>query len=211
MSNQDEAEPPVTRTEARKAETKHGVLYYLGVGISAGLFAFVVLLGVLVIVVPAATGSTPMTVITGSMQPTYPPGTLVIVRPAEPQDIRIGDPITYQIESGKDAVVTHRVVAVSQSTSGDLEFTTKGDANGAVDASPVQPVQIKGKVWYAIPWIGYVNNLLAGEARTWLIPTIAVGLFLYAGWMLASGLASAARKRKADASNTAAPEGDERA
>lgn len=182
------------------AEAKpRGLFYYIGVGLSAALLALVMLVGVMVIVVPAATGSTPMTVLTGSMEPTYPPGTLVIVRPIDPQEIRIGDAITYQIESGKDAVVTHRVVSVSQDTKGEVSFITKGDANGAADALPVQPVQIKGKVWYAVPWIGYANNLLNGDLRGWLIPTIAIVLFLYAGYMLASGIASAVRKRRESA------------
>lgn len=180
-----------------KPEKRRGIFYYIGVGLSAGLFAFVLLLGVLVIVVPLATGSTPMTVLTNSMEPSYPPGTLIIVRPIEPADIRIGDAITYQIESGKPAVVTHRVISIGQSGNGDLSFITQGDNNGAPDEAAVRPVQIKGKVWYSIPWIGYLNNLVNGENRVWIVPTIAIGLFLYAGYMLASGLATWVRKRRA--------------
>jgi signal peptidase len=191
-----------TRASRRQKPKVRGLLYYIGVGLSGGLLAFVVLIGVLVIVVPAATGSTPMTVLTGSMEPTYPPGTLIIVQPIDAQDIRIGDPITYQIESGKDAVVTHRVIAITNSTDGEVRFTTKGDANGAADAAEVQPVQVKGKVWYSIPWIGYINNLVGGESRGLLIPVLAIGLFLYAGYMLASGIAGAARKRRAAASHS---------
>src|SRR5690606_18064162 len=137
-----------------------GLLYYLGVGLSAGLLAFVLLLGELVIVIPAATGSTPMTVLTTSMVPNYPPGTLIIVQPIDAQDIRLGDAITYQIESGKADVVTHRVIAISNSSDGSVAFTTQGDNNGSADAAPVMPVQIKGKVWYSVPWIGYVNTLV---------------------------------------------------
>ena len=188
------------RRAAAKPKSR-GLLYYIGVGLSAGLLAFVVLIGVIVIIVPAATGSTPMTVLTGSMEPTYPPGTLIIVKPIDPQEIRIGDPITYQIESGKAAVVTHRVTAISH-TDGELVFTTKGDANSAADAAPVQPVQVKGKVWYAVPWIGYVNNLIGGDGRGWLIPAVAIGLFLYAGYMIVSGIAQSAKKRR-EAADTA--------
>src|SRR5690554_2295825 len=150
------------RRNAKNDEKPKGLLYYIGVGLSAGLLAFVLLLGVLVIVVPAATGSTPMTVLTSSMEPTYPPGTLIIVKPIETQDIRIGDPITYQIESGKDAVVTHRVTAVTNETGDTRTFASRYDNNDAADAVPVQPVQIRGKVWYSVPWIGYVNTLVTG-------------------------------------------------
>src|SRR5690554_3045189 len=140
---------------AATPDKKHGILYYIGVGLSAGLLAIVLLLGVAVIVVPAVTGSTPMTVLTGSMDPTYPPGTLIIVKPIDTADIRIGDPITYQIESGKEAVVTHRVISVTSSSDGSTSFTTQGDANNAPDAAPVIAEQNRGEVWYSLPWIGY--------------------------------------------------------
>ncbi len=179
-----------------KPNKQRGILYYIGVGLSAGLLALVLLLGVAVIVVPAVTGSTPMTVLTGSMEPTYPPGTLIIVKPIDAAEIRIGDPITYQIESGKEAVVTHRVISVTSSSDGSTSFTTQGDANDAPDAAQVIPEQIRGKVWYSLPWIGYANTMLNGSDRAWIVPIIAVGLFLYAGYMLASGLASAAKKRR---------------
>lgn len=180
----------------RNAKAARGLLYYLGLGVSAGVLAFVVLIGVLVIVIPVVSGSTPMTVLTQSMEPTYPPGTLIIVKPIETEQIRIGDALTYQIESGKPAVVTHRVTSIQTSSSGDTTFITKGDNNAVADAKAVMPVQIKGTVWYSIPWIGYINNLINGDARSWIVPLIAVGLLLYAGYAFASGLASSARKRR---------------
>lgn len=184
------------RSSQGETTKARGIWHYLGVGLSAGLLAFVLLIGILVIVVPAATGSTPMTVLTSSMEPTYPPGTLVIVKPIDSQDIRIGDPITYQLESGKEAVVTHRVISITNTTDGSTTFTTQGDNNGAPDAAAVLPEQVKGKVWYSVPWIGYLNNLVNGDNRGWIVPAVAIGLFLYAGYMLASGLAAAAKKRR---------------
>lgn len=179
-----------------RADRGRGLLHYLGVGLSAGLLALVVLLGVLVIVVPAATGSTPMTVLTSSMEPTYPPGTLIIVTPIEPQQIRVGDPITYQLKSNEPAVVTHRVISITSSSNGSTSFITKGDNNSAADAAPVIPEQVRGKVWYSLPWIGYLNNLVSGDLRGWVVPAVAIGLFIYAGYMIASGVASSVRKRR---------------
>lgn len=179
----------------RRAERSRGLLYYLGLGLSAGLLAFLGLLGALVIAVPALTGSTPMTILTGSMEPTYPPGTLIIVQPVETADIRIGDAITYQLRSGEPEVVTHRVVAIS-STDGETTFTTKGDNNSVADALPVTPVQVRGTVWYAVPYIGYVNTMVNGDNRSWVVPVVAVALFSYAGWMFASGVMQTARRRR---------------
>ncbi len=179
---------------AKKSTHKqHGILYYVGLGLSVGLFALVVLIGALAVVVPAATGSTPFTVLTGSMTPAYPPGTLIIVSPIDAKDIRLGDVVTYQIESGKPAVVTHRVVSITTSSNGDRSFHTKGDANNTVDEKAVRPEQVRGKVWYAIPYLGYVNQAVNGQARVWLIPLIAIGLFAYVGYLAASTIVSRLR------------------
>lgn len=182
-------------TAKRRAQPNRGLLYYLGLGLSAGLLAFLGLVGALVIVIPAVSGSTPMTILTNSMAPTYPPGTLVVVKPIDADQIRIGDAITYQLKSGEPEVVTHRVVAIS-STDGETTFTTKGDNNGAADSLPVRPVQVRGTVWYAVPYIGYVNTLVNGDSRAVVVPIIAVGLFAYAGWMLASGITQSTRRRR---------------
>ncbi|MET1044221.1 MAG: signal peptidase I [Microbacteriaceae bacterium] len=184
--------------EQPSAERKpRGILHYLGVGLSGGLFALMLALAAVVIVVPAMTGSVPLTVLTSSMEPTLPPGTLIVVRPVEVTDIRIGDAITYQIESGKPEVVTHRVVSITSSSDGGKTFTTQGDNNDAPDARPVLPEQVQGRVWYSVPWLGYVNSAVNGENRAWIVPVIAGGLFLYAGFMVASSIAEAVKQRRA--------------
>ena len=186
----------VRRSDRRARSKDRGLLYYIGIGLSAGLLAFVVLIGALVIVIPAIAGATPMTILTQSMIPTYPPGTLVIVKPIKANEISIGDAITYQIESGKPDVVTHRVTSIIASSTGKKSFITKGDNNAFADEKPVVPDQIKGRVWYSVPWIGYVNNLVNGQNRGWIVPALAIGLFLYAGYLFASGIASNTRKRR---------------
>lgn len=172
-----------------------GLLYYLGVGLSGGLLALVVLLGVMAIVVPAVGGATPMTVLTGSMEPNLPPGTLVIVKPTPTQDLRVGDVITYRITPTAPGVVTHRVTTITNSAGGEQTFATKGDNNDVADANPVEPSQVVGKLWYSIPWIGYVNTLVGGN-RAWLVPVVAGALLLYAGYLGTSGIATLAKKRR---------------
>ena len=54
--------------------------------------AWTVILGVaavlaVAVLVPRVGGATPYTVLTGSMAPTYPPGSLVVVRPVDPESI----------------------------------------------------------------------------------------------------------------------------
>jgi signal peptidase I len=137
------------------------------------------------IAIPRLTGATPYTILTGSMTPTYPPGTLVVDKPADPDSVGVGTVVTYQLESGKPAVVTHRVVAVTTTVTGEQRFITQGDANPAPDEEPVRPEQIRGQVWYAVPQLGRVSVLFSGHERQLLTYGIAGLLGLYALSMFA--------------------------
>src|ERR1700710_2266781 len=64
--------------------------------IAALLFAMILIL----VLVPRLTGSTPYTILTGSMVPVMPPGTIVVTRPEPFSSIRTGDVLTYQLVSG---------------------------------------------------------------------------------------------------------------
>lgn len=182
----------------RRLTQEHGLLYYIGLGLSFGLLALVLLLAALVVIVPAATRSTPYTILTSSMEPGLPPGTLVIVKPIDPQDIKIGTIVTYQLESGEKAVVTHRVIEIQGPNlpGGDPSFITKGDANSAPDAKPVMTVQVRGAVWYSVPYVGWINNIVNGDLRAVVIPIVAGLLFLYAGFMIVSNRIEARRRRR---------------
>ncbi len=191
----------MSSTRGRRRLTRdHGLLYYIGLGLSFGLLAFVLLLAVLVVLVPAVTRSTPHTSLTSSMEPGLPPGTLVIVKPIDPVDIKIGTVITYQLDSGEAAVVTHRVIEIQGPNlpGADPSFITKGDANSAPDAKPVMTVQVRGAVWYSVPMIGWVNNIVNGDLRSVVIPVVAGLLFLYAGWSIVTSRIDKRRRRQRD-------------
>lgn len=194
----------VAPAAAAKPERSKGPLHHVGMALSFVLLLFVGFIAAAVIVVPIASNSTPYTVLTSSMEPTYPPGSLVVVKPIDPAQIKVGDVITYQLKSGEASVVTHRVTAVQQTPGEETTFITKGDNNDVADAAPVRPVQVRGAVWYGVPLIGWVNNVINGDARSIIIPVVAVALFGYAGFMFTSGLVSAARKRRQDAAEAEA-------
>jgi signal peptidase len=143
-----------------------------------------------------------MTVLTQSMEPNLPPGTLVVIRPTPVDEIEVGDVITYQIHSGEAAVVSHRVISKTYAE-GEVTFLTQGDNNDAPDPDPVQPLQIRGTLWYSLPLLGWVNNVLNGANRPIVIGAAAGGLFLYAvGMVFAAGRER--RRRAAPADGTAA-------
>lgn len=185
-----------------------GALRAIGTGILAGLLILFVGIGIAAIVVPAVTGSTALTVKTSSMEPSLPAGTMIVVRPTAIEDIQTGAVLTYQITSGDPTLVTHRVVQRQEFTSGETVFITKGDANNQPDADPVREVQIKGTVWYAIPYLGWVTAFVTGEARAIVVPLAVGALLAYAAWMAFSALRDRGKKRRdaaaAEASGAAA-------
>jgi signal peptidase len=178
----------------RKEEKEKGVGHYIGLGIGGALLLVVIALALVLIVVPKIAGATPLTVLTTSMEPKYPPGTLIYVLPVKTKDIHIGGVITYQIESGNPAVISHRVIAINSPASGKRTFILKGDNNSAPDIAPVIPAQVKGRLWYSVPLMGWVNSAMDGSKRSWIVDILA-GLFLaYSTYMVIGGFHSATRK-----------------
>jgi len=148
------------------------------------------------VVVPRLAGATPYNVQTGSMRPNLPPGTLVVVRPVEPDEIGIGTVITYQLESGRPEAVTHRVTEIGiNNVSGERTFRTKGDANDAVDPDPVRPVQVRGEVWYSVPYVGRMNDVFTGSRQLPLL-VVVTGLLGYAAYMFVGAARDKRQARK---------------
>lgn len=149
----------------------------------------------LAVVVPKVAGGSAYTILTGSMRPGMPPGTLVVDRPTPADQIRTGDVITYQLHSGEPAVVTHRVKAVGVTLNGKYSFIVQGDANNAPDPEPVMPVQIRGVRWYSIPYVAYPSLLVNGHVRE-VVVMGAVAVLI--GYSLASfgGAIRDRRRRK---------------
>jgi signal peptidase len=153
---------------------------------AAVLLAAAAVLAVAVLV-PRLAGATPYTVLTDSMRPAYPPGTMIVVRPVAADDVALGTVITFQLVSGKPTVVTHRVVTIARRPDGELRFLTKGDANDDPDQQWVRPERVRGALWYAVPRLGYLSELLTGEQRQRGVVVVAVVLLGYAALMAAGG------------------------
>jgi signal peptidase len=193
MSDDLQPVAPAKQAKPAKKDKEPGFLHYVGVALSVALLLAVVALGAILIVIPKLAGATPLTVLTSSMEPGLPPGTLIIVKPVEPDDIKIGDVVTYQIRSGEPDVITHRVIGID-ALGAEKRFIFQGDNNAAPDAELVRAVQIQGKLWYSVPYAGFVNNAVNGENKSWIVYVIAGLLLAYAAWMIVSGIFG--RKKK---------------
>ena len=81
----------------------------------------------LLLTVPKIFGYEIYNVISGSMEPEIPVGSLILVAPSQPESIIEGDIIAFE---STDSVVTHRVV---ENKKLEGELITKGDANEKED------------------------------------------------------------------------------
>ena len=113
-------------------------------------------------------------ILTGSMDPACPTGSLVYVKSVNPESLQEKDIVTFQ---KGNLVITHRVVKNDVQKE---ELITKGDANNANDIQPVAYKQIKGKVALTVPLLGYLAlrlNSAAGISVCVII--LALGLMLW--------------------------------
>lgn len=125
-----------------------------------------VLLMVLVMVclpltVPRVFGFHIYTVISGSMEPAIPTGSLVYVKGVPPEDVEEDDVIAFYGSMDGASIITHRVVANSEIMS---EFITKGDANDTKDMKPVSYDSYIGKVLLTVPGAGGIAQMFTSAA-----------------------------------------------
>jgi signal peptidase I len=112
---------------------------------------------------------------TGSMDPTYRPGDVVLDAPAA-AGYRPGQVITFRHSALTTDVVTHRVVAVRAAG-----ITTKGDANATPDAWTIRPAQVQGRTVGAVPRLGYLVVYLQQPQGVLSILTAAASIMLLWG------------------------------
>ncbi len=97
-------------------------------------------------------------VASGSMEPYFKVGSLVVTRPVSPEAIKVGDIITFEPATIGGTVITYRVTGIDRGSL--FYFITKGDANGCSDAISVPARNVVGKVCFHLPYAGYVTEFL---------------------------------------------------
>jgi len=109
------------------------------------------------------TDSPMMAVVSGSMEPTFARGDLVFVKGVDsPSEIKQGDIIVFRLE-GEQETKVHRVYEIVQNNDNQVLFRTKGDHNPSPDPKLVSFEEVKGKVIFWIPKLGYLSLWIRGE------------------------------------------------
>jgi len=84
------------------------------------------------------------------MEPTVPVGSIVIIKPTDPNTLQKGEIICFKF-SGPTSI-THRIINITNEG-----FITKGDANEDPDTWTVGKENVIGKLILIIPYIGYIG------------------------------------------------------
>lgn len=113
-------------------------------------------------------GMQALTVLSGSMEPTYHVGSLIYVKSVDYKDLEPGDVITFMLS--EDTLATHRIVAVvpDEEDPETLRYRTKGDANAAEDGSLVHYKNVVGTPVFTIPYLGFVANYIQNPPGTYI-------------------------------------------
>lgn len=143
-------------------------------GVSAsGLLLLAATLGLLALGVGPRTGLyRTVTMLTASMRPIYPVGTVLIDAPEPTSQLRVGQVLTYQIPVDDHRVVSHRVVSIQRQPGGATLVGTKGDANNGPD--PWHARITDANVWTVQGKIPYLGLVLL-----WLRQPLTLAVFRY--------------------------------
>ena len=140
--------------EAQKRRPLAAALRILGT-----LLLVLVVAACLPLTAPRLLGYQIYSVISGSMEPAIPTGSLVYIQGCEPAEVQEGEVIAFYGTGEGGAIITHRVLE-NRVLMG--EFVTKGDANPQEDLTPVPYARCIGRAAYSVPHAGVLAEFLTG-------------------------------------------------
>lgn len=156
---------PSHRTRTRGGRARGAVV---NIGLGA-----VVLIG-LAFLVPSLLGFQRYVIMGGSMSGTYDLGSVVFEEVVPVEELEVGDVITYlpPADSGITTLVTHRIVDID-----GPDFTTRGDANPAVDPWTFRlTADTQPRVVASVPYVGFAFVALADRGTRMAVIGIPAGI-----------------------------------
>lgn len=156
------------------------------------LLMIAMVLLVLIMVGPLALQWKSFVVLTGSMDPAIPPGSLIYTKTVESYEVLAGDVITFSNDGG-NTMVTHRVI--ENNLAGKF-YITQGDANNITDGE-IPYENLVGKMMLCFPYIGAFalklkSSLGIAMIAAWLL---FLGVLLFLPDMMRGGKAEPPKKK----------------
>ena len=119
------------------------------------------------------------TVATGSMEPEYQVGDVLISQEIDPNEIQVRDNIVYRGNTGsfKDKIVTHQVVSIREEN-GEKKITTKGIANVEEDPE-IDGSQVYGKVIYKVKTLSFIGQIIKNIYVFYFIIFVPIAIIIF--------------------------------
>ena len=154
----------------KKKSLPSAVLNFIGTAIIVIIIAVCLALSV-----PKVFGVNSYTVLTGSMVPSIPVGSVVYAKAADPASLAAGEVIVFY-DGHTDIPITHRII---ENDTARGQVVTKGDANETQDLMPIPYMNIVGRVCLHIPILGYIASPLSS-----LMGKLAMAAIIVAGLLI---------------------------
>lgn len=118
-------------------------------------------------------------VISGSMEPDYEKGDILVVKQTDPEQLKVGQVIVYCGKEGQvdGKIVTHKIVRIEKHN-GEKIFYTKGISN-MIEDPEVKADQIYGVVKYKMIVLSFINKLMYNIYFFYFILIIPTGIIIF--------------------------------
>ncbi|SES87047.1 signal peptidase, endoplasmic reticulum-type [Natronincola peptidivorans] len=108
----------------------------------------------------------PSVIATGSMEPMIKAGDVILVEKVRNMEdihsLQVEDVIQFKRDT---ILISHRIIEIVEDENQQKSYRTKGDNNSAIDTDLVEPQQIKGKIVYVVPKIGWPSLLMRSKEQ----------------------------------------------
>ena len=121
-------------------------------------------------------------IISPSMEPAIKVEDAIVVVRYDSEKLKEGDVITFLSSDPRYSglTITHRIIGIEKSNTGEIFFRTKGDNNNSEDSALVPSDNVYGKVVLKIPMIGYIQYILT-QSYGWVLLVVVpcLGIVIY--------------------------------
>lgn len=127
-------------------------------------------------------------VATGSMEPEYAVGDILISREREPSQIKVGDNIVYLGDKGgyEGKIITHNVIQIEQNEQGEYLFHTKGRAN-TVEDPIVHQSQLYGVIVQNNIVLAWLCKILTNRYGLYFVVIVPIILYAFINFVRVQG------------------------
>lgn len=135
-------------------------------------------------------------VASSSMAPDYQVGDVLIVKITEPEDIKVGDSVTYygKVGSFANKVITHQVIKIEKNVDGKRVFHTKGISN-LVEDPLVYEEQIYGVVQFKAETLSFIYKVVNTKYGMFILVILPI-FYIIGSEMLAFMLENEEKRRR---------------